>query len=260
MINRDGSPRGLNRVFKKSLTAKQRLKIHEAMVNLDSLAEITREATLYRVIKCLLEDKPALEQYMSGMAGLFTKQRMKISYTAFLASIFHVNRGLNHYDKEFQDIFKKTAEKEREIQITQFIADNHLQVDINADLWKMCEHHGDTITMTNVDFTLIQQTSMRHELKYYLRHIFEYTGKITAQIFRSNVLALNALSEINPDIKYYADITESDAKAMVLFLENTYQKRNGGTLSQMTVSMAASNVRQVIALSRAAPANRDCAC
>jgi integrase len=246
MINKDGSPRGLNRVYKKSLDVNHCLKIHEAMANLESLAEITQEATMYRVIKYLLEDKPALEQYMSGRAGLLTKERSKISYRMFLASIFHANWGLNHCDKEFQTMLKKMVEKEQEIQITRFISENHLQVDINSNLWKMCERHGDTITMINMDFTLINRISLRYELKLYFRHVFEYTGRITAQIFRSNVLALNALAEINHNIKYYADISESDARAMVLFLENTYRKKNGGNLSQMTVSMAVNNVRQVI--------------
>jgi hypothetical protein len=202
---------------------------------------------MYRVIKYLLEDKPALGLYMSGMAGLLTKQRMRISYTTFLASMFHVDYGLPHYDKEFQDIFRKTAEKERAIQINRFMEENPLQVDINTDLWKMCERCGDTITMFNADFTLIHRTSLRCELKYYLRHVYEHTGRITAQIFRSNVMALNALAGINPGIKYYADITEPDAKAMLLFLENTYQKRNGGALAQMTVSTAVNSIRQTVA-------------
>ena len=73
MVNKSKASSGLNKIYKKPLATRQRLKIREAMSSLDSLADVTRKATMYRVIKYLLEDKPALELYMSGMADLLTK-------------------------------------------------------------------------------------------------------------------------------------------------------------------------------------------
>ena len=85
-------------------------RVREAMSQTDSLADITCEATVYRVIKYLLEDKISLQKYLTDIARAFTKQRRQISYRLIIMSIFHKNHpgALAAYDKEFlRELLKK---------------------------------------------------------------------------------------------------------------------------------------------------------
>ncbi len=69
----------------------QRKRIREAMDSCNSLAEITRQETVYRVLPFLLEDEVVLERYLMGIAAKITKQRRQISYQAL---IFRMNLHL----------------------------------------------------------------------------------------------------------------------------------------------------------------------
>ena len=55
----------MNKGYNLPLDEDQRRKIHEAVENLDSLAEITRVETIYRVVNYLLENQSLLEQYLT---------------------------------------------------------------------------------------------------------------------------------------------------------------------------------------------------
>lgn len=221
-------------------------KIREAIVKRESLAEITREATVWRVVNHLIEDKSSLELYLKEMAGVFTKQRQQISFQIFTASIFHIRQKRRYLNKDFLALLDGILDKERETQAYVFIQENHRQVNIGSDVWKMYERYGDVLRLTSLDFSLIQRPSLRYELKYYLKYIFEHTGKITRTIFDPQVMAINALTTVNPKIIYFADITETDARAMLLFLESNYKKSDGSLLSQKTIASAMMNAERIV--------------
>ena len=112
-------------------------------------------------------------------------------------------------------------EKEREIQRRKFIAENDLQINIRTDVWRLYELHGQILRLKTVDFTKISQPSLRYEMKFYLKYVFESRGKINIPLLCCKYLALNTLVENNPNIKFFADITETDAKMLVISLERT---------------------------------------
>lgn len=228
------------------LDEKQRCNLRKSMKNLDSLAEITRMETVYRVVNYLLENKSTLEEYLAGMAELLTKKRQQISYRNFFGCVFHTMKELKYYNKDFQIIVTNVIENEREIQRHKFIAENHFQISIHSDLWKLYERYGDALRLNSVDFSLIHSSSLRYELKYYLRYIFECTGNIGAKVFDKIIILLNAFTEVNPRIHYFADITETDVKAIIMFLENTYRRRDGNTLSPRTVAAIMNDGKRVI--------------
>jgi integrase len=229
------------------INEERRSRVLEAMSKADSLADITREATVYRVIKYLIEDKVSLQKYLTDIARSFTNERRQISYRQIIMAIFHRNHpgALSSYDKEFLSIVTDVISKEREIQKRIFIAENHLQVNVQSDLWKMYSQRGDALQLDALDFSLIHCLSLRHELKYYLRYTYESTGKIVVACFYSQVMVLNALTEVNPQIKYFADVTEADVKSMLLFFENIYKKKNGNKLTQGTIASAAGRTKRV---------------
>jgi len=228
------------------LDEKQRRNLRKSMNNLDSLAEITRIETVYRVVNYLLEDKSSLEEYLTGMAGSLTKKRQQISYRNFFGCVFHTTKELSCYSKDFQTIVINVIENEREIQRHKFVAENHFQISIYSDLWKLYERYGDALRLNSVDFSLIHRSSLRYELKYYLRYIFKCTRNIGAKVFDKIIILLNALTEVNPRINYFADITEADVKTIIMFLETTYRRRDGNTLSQRTVAEIMSVGKRVV--------------
>jgi len=120
----------------------------------------------------------------------------------------------------------KIIDREREIQLHIFVAENHLQADINSDLWKTYKWYGDVLRTSFLDFSLVTCTSLRYELKYYHRYLLERSGKPAKQLLINQVMALTALMKPNPEIKYFADITETDVRAMLLLVENTNEKNN----------------------------------
>jgi predicted DNA-binding protein YlxM (UPF0122 family) len=58
-----------------SLTDQQRHNIRDAIKNSVTLAEITQETNVTKVIEYLLEDRSKLERYLSAMAAVLTRQR-----------------------------------------------------------------------------------------------------------------------------------------------------------------------------------------
>jgi integrase len=236
----------VNKIYCVPLDEVQRRKIRKIIENLGSLAELTREETVFRIVNYLLEDKPLLERYLSGMAALITKQRQQISYRALFSSIFHTNKASHRWDKEFQAMLTDTVEKERKIQKRIFAAENYLQTDISSDLWKMYVQYGDVLRLIKLDFSSIHCRSLRHEVKYYHRYVFERTGRPALSLLGSQTIALNALTDTNPQIKYFTDITEADVKALLLFLETSYKKKDGDALSQYSIAAAMRSVARVI--------------
>ena len=150
-----------NPFYSIPIDEKQRYNIRRAMENLDSLADITRVESVQRVINYLLEDKSAMEQYFTGMAQLFTAQRNQIAYASLLRTIFHERRGVPEYGKDFRLMLTQTVETEKEIQRRLFIAENHLQVDVGSDLWKIYQQYGGVLRLVALDFSLIRRSSLR---------------------------------------------------------------------------------------------------
>lgn len=132
----------------KPLTGAQCQVIQEKMRKSLSLSEVTREAGCVRVVEYLLEDKPSLEQYLIAMAAAITGQRRQISHSTLILSIFHYEMSaLSLYGQAFSDMLVRVVEREREIQRHIFMAENHLQIVIGSDVWKLYEPRGDILRL-----------------------------------------------------------------------------------------------------------------
>lgn len=91
-------------------------------------------------------------------------------------------------------MFREIVDKERKIQLHLFIAENHLQVDVRSDIWKIYKRYGDTLRLNTINFSLVNCHSLRYELKYFHKYMFERTGKINSALFASQQIALNILT------------------------------------------------------------------
>lgn len=230
------------------LAAEQRHRIKAAMESSISLAEIAQETNVSKIIEYMLEDRPLLERYLISMAATLSQQRQQISCRLLILAVFHCEKSkLSLYNKNFLALLTITIDREREIQKRVFIAQNHLQADIRSDVWKIYEKYGDILRLKTINFLSIRCHSLRHEMKYYLRYMFECAGKVNVPLFACQYMALNALVEVNPRIKFFADITEADAKSLLLFLENTHTQKSETPLSQYYIAKAMNSVKRVIA-------------
>lgn len=227
------------------LTDEQRSSLQDAMNNLGTLAEVTRAATVWRTVNYLMEEKTALKAYLTSKAGLFTMAREYITFQSFTKSVFHVRQKRRWLNKEFLALLEEVIDCERKTQKYLFARENHLQTVTSNNLWKMYTPYGDTFRLTALDFTKVRQPSLRYELKYYFRHIFEHRGNIRRDRFDVLVLALNTLAVVNPTIVYFSDISESDMRAMLIHLENI-TKKDGSSLSQKTMADTVMSVGNVM--------------
>jgi integrase len=234
----------MNKLYGVPIVEEQCARIRESMEQLSSLAEISRQETICRVVQYLLTDKTLLERYLTGMAGLITKQRRKITYRELTTNIFHTRKSLPRFNEGFRLLLIGAVHKEKEIQKRKFLSENHLQVDIHSDLWKMYHRYGDSLRFDSLDFTLIHSPSLRYELKYYLRYVFERAGRIDEAAFVQLVTGLNVLIEVNPQIRYFTDITETDARAALLSFESAFSKKNGAPLSQHYISVVMGRLKR----------------
>lgn len=228
------------------LTDLQRQQVQDAMENARNLFEVSRNANVSRVIDYLLEDKPFLEHYLTAMAATVTKRRQQISCRVLILSIFPYERSsLKLYGEEFVEILTAVVERERLEQQHVFITENHMQISIHSEVWNLYEWHSGVLRLKSIDFTKIICSSLRYEMKFYWRHQYENAGKVNVPLYCCQYMAINTLTEVNPQIKYFSDITEADAKALLMALERK-RKDDGSLFSQYYIAKAMNSVKRII--------------
>ena len=230
----------------KPLSKQQRIAAREAMLAGHTLAEITRCAGAVATIEYMLEDKSLLEKYLKRMASSLTQQRVQISHSALLLSMFHYELSkLSLYNPVFKEMLFNTVEEERYIQRRYFLATNHEQATPFSDVWKLYEQRGNVLRLMSIDFTGIKRHSLRYEVKFYFCHLFEQRGKAYQPLFEACKLAINTLADIAPEVVYFSGITEGHVRALVLALEST-KKKDGTTLSQYCVAKSVNSLKRIM--------------
>lgn len=228
------------------LTELQRQQVRDAMENAQDLFEISRNTNVSRVIDYLMGDKPFLEHYLTAMAATVTKHRQQISRRVLILSIFPYERSaLKLYGEEFMEILTAVVERERLEQRRVFVAENHMQISIRSEVWNLYEWHSGALRLKSIDFTKITCPSLRYEMKFYWRCQYESIGKVNVPLYCCQYMAINTLTEVNPQIKYFSDITETDAKALLMTLERK-RKDDGSLFSQYYIAKAVNSIKRII--------------
>ncbi|MFI3173114.1 MAG: site-specific integrase [Clostridia bacterium] len=222
-------------------------KIIELMKRNESLSEISKVETNYRLIKYLIEDIPFLEKYIKAMAKKFTENRLQISDTALFRSISHSKKlsVLRYYNEKFVDILQKITQEEKKKQRKKFISENHLQINIDNDIWRIYGMYGGSLRNETADFRTINSPSLRLEVKHYFCYKFKYSNKVNLSTFYAMKIAINVLLNIKPEIHYFADITETDVRELLLFLETKYKKNSGEKLSEYSIAKSINSLNNI---------------
>lgn len=213
-----------------------------------SLSEITKIEKSSFVIKYLLEDASYLEKYVKTIADKITSERLQISYTMVLKRIFHFSKPstLDMYDQKFISIIKSVVDNTQEIQRAKYMLENHIQINVDRDIWKMYDRFGNGLRAEFIDFSKINSVSLRLEVKYYFCYKYNYSKKVNSSVFQLIKLVLNVLTDILPNIYYFADITQNDARKLLLFLETKYKKENGEKLSEYSIAKSLNCLKNII--------------
>ena len=202
-------------------------KIQENVLNKDSLEVIRKKIGLMRTTKyfmCLPENM--VLEYLESIAGKFTENREIITRQKYHSKLFSEDgsRLIKNCCQEFAAPFATAVKKEYEVQSKKFIAENHLELNIDNDQWRLYSKKGPSLSLDTTDFSGINSPSMKLEIKYFMKHRFlTLTGNKDGGIYEL-IRAVNILTANNPGIRFFADIDDVDVKTLHLTLEQKYMQ------------------------------------
>lgn len=204
------------------------------------LVEIRQKLSVRRLTKYCMKYAPEQTKRLTGeLAESYTGRREVISLYGMTTKLFGDNLRNDYkperWDDEFARMLYDTVERETEVQKKRFIRENHLELDVRKDCWRIYTLHGGNLASSKIDYTLINSRSLCLEVKHYMCYRLKY-GREAKFNFVSNVAhALNVMTDKNPNIKFMADIGDTDAKALHLHLETEYVTPHGNRLASTTI-------------------------
>lgn len=206
-------------------------KISEKMNVREGLGEIESRIGFVRTTKYATKVSiKTLEDYLKTFANSFTQRRERISQRQMWKTIF--DSEMDSYrpgtaDMIFTKLLKDVVSEEFAVQYERFPAENHKELNINKDIWIIYAKHGPSLYFNKVDFSVIESSSLRQEVKWFLKHRFSYQKNIRDRFITEVAPALNLLTKENPRIKYMADIDDIDVKKLHNNLEKMMYEDNG---------------------------------
>lgn len=179
------------------------------------------------------------EKYLSDAAKEVTRRREIITKSALYTEIFGADYFYNLPDcnTQFRDIFCAVISREEIAQSKKFVSDNHLELDVRKDVWKICFLRGGGVMSRSLDFTQINSVSLRTEVKHYMASYLSHKPNKGPYSVGYLAHALNILTDKNRGIKFAADISDADVKELFLFMETEYISPSGIKLGIVTINM-----------------------
>jgi len=219
-----------------------RSRILMALQSGDGLKYIRTKISCPHLTSLCVSVAPELtEQYIIHAAKRITQRREIITKSALCNELFetdhHYSLSERNCDRQFHDIIRSVIVGEEKTQAKELIAGNYLELNVHKDVWKLFFLHGGGVMTRNVDFTQIKSPSLRTEVTHYIK--FYLSPMVDRAIYPVGYIshALNCLISRNPNIKYAADISEADVKALFVFMETEYISPSGIKLNTVTINM-----------------------
>ncbi|MGL6219184.1 MAG: tyrosine-type recombinase/integrase [Lacrimispora sphenoides] len=213
------------RIFEREFAAFWVHAIAEKIQSGEPLYSISERigTMLTSIYVCHLPDNDVIH-YFEVFARSFTGRRMIITvqdfYRMILKSDITIKRKGLH--QQFVELSGAVVQREYEIQLNIFIAENHLQLDMNSDKWTLFRMHGPSLSRTVIDFTGINSPSLKREIQFFMKHRYYSLSVDKDQAIFSLVDAANTLVSNNPDIHFFADIDDVDVRSLYMSMERRY--------------------------------------
>lgn len=203
-----------------------------------NLKEIADKVGIHRTAKCCMDFVPGLtETTIRAIAAAFTERRQIVTLYGVQTALWGDRKGHGYTarlcDQRFVSLIEEIVQDEVLCQEKLFIAENYLETDTRKDIWTLYRMHGGNLSLFRADFTVIRSPSLRTEVKYCMAHRLKQSSYTN---FVSTVShALNILVQQRPSIKYVADVTDADVRALYICMQSEYVTPYGNKLSVTTI-------------------------
>jgi Phage integrase family. len=187
----------------------------------------------------LMEKSSAIlmNAYFQERAAEFTDRREIVTCFKLLQAAFtNKKQASKFYEAPIVERVKQIADAEFEKQKLLFCQQNRQQLNIRNDTWQLFYLTGPNLRSNSYDFTKISSASLRLEVKYFMLWYLQGRTNYRTPVLSAAIKGINFLSDNNPSIHYFADISDVDARELYNYLENDYIAHRGGKLSVQSVA------------------------
>lgn len=187
----------------------------------------------------LMESAPAnlMNAYFRERAAEFTDRREIVTCFKLLQAAFtNKQQAGRFYDAPIVERVKDIADAEFEKQKLLFRQQNRQQLNVSNDTWQLFYLTGPNLRSNSYDFTQINSASLRLEVKYFMLWYLQGHSDYRTPVLSAAIKGINFLSDNNPSIHYFADVSDVDARKLYNYLENDCISYRGGKLSVQSVA------------------------
>lgn len=224
------------KIFREEFEKFWKNEIESMIAENESLGAIADKIGTRMATECAMKSQHRqLMPYLTRKARTFTDNRTIITAQSYYRIILgnKINMNRNRFFESFVERVDEVLESEYAWQCRRFPRENEKELTGSKDIWKIFFMHGPTLCFQTIDFTRISCPSLRAEVKSYMRcRLRKGQAKGEKGIYSISE-ALNCLSESNPLIRFFTDISEIDAKTLYMKMEKTCGNAEGKAVSEI---------------------------
>jgi len=212
--------------------------LREALRSGGGLQPLLNSTGVAEMIRLLERVQPDLMlSYFQENAAKFTVRREIVTCFKLLQIVFeHKKQVGRFYGTWVAEMAQRIADAEFEKQKILFPKQNHQQLNVRNDVWQLFYLMGPNLRSNSYDFTRINSASLRLEVKYFLLWYIRGRGDYRTPVLSSMTKGVNFLSANNPNIHFFADISDVDVRELYNHLENDCISNHGTKLSVKSIA------------------------
>lgn len=191
-------------------------------------------------------DEPDLKKYLYDFCDKeFTQNRIKITAEKFCLAFWGKSSTYIKYKDMslvwlvpiINEVIDDVYEKQKKL----FCLQNNAQMDLERDIWRLYFMKGPSLNKRDFNFSKINKIEMRYEVKMYYRDLLK-----NERNFRDDrgiallTAGINFMTDCNPRIRRFADISVPDISNLIVSLQN------GKIKTQFNDNYSVSSIRKMI--------------
>lgn len=225
------------------------LEIKKCFANNENLYNVYRKIGNLKMLQiCYKHLYKETAEYLRYIARQFTKGRDTITFNK-LANTFlgyEIAKSSIYSDYPMVPEIKQIANEEYAKQYSNFVNDNYKEINSDKDIWKLYWYNGPSLNSKNYNFMLIKSLTLRKEVKLYMKNRLSGFYNTNDVFIETIYFALNYITDNNKEVRFFADITDTDVTNLLSYLENDYITQFGKVLSVSSIKKAIKNCGLVV--------------
>lgn len=196
--------------------------IEGLMSRTESLASIAKRVGAVRLTRYMMRISQQTEAYLRRLAAAYTENRELISLRKLYADVFGDDSRSTFAggDTRLFQMIQSVVDEETAIQNRRFPAENRRAMEISSDEWVLYVRHGVSLHYMRLDFTEIRQTSLRTEVKFFLKNRFSGAIRTTDRVYTLVAYAAGILCRNNPRIHFFSEVDDTDVRMLRQTMES----------------------------------------